>query len=591
LKGAVAAVFSLWFAIALPLAAGAQGALPPENFTIAFIADQGLGPDAEAVLTLIRNEGAHAVMHQGDFDYLDDPAGWNGQIDRILGPGFPYFALVGNHDAARFYGTGGYQEFIAARMNRLGIPWEGDLGVQSSFHYEGIFIVQTAPGIFGTNHDLYIRSRLAADHSIWRISGWHKNMRLMQVGGKVDETGWGVYEQSRAGGAILATAHEHSYSRTHLLSSFENQTVASTDNTLVLAADNGSTLPDEGRSFAFVSGLGGFSIRNQQLTGDWWASVYTSDQGAKYGALFGVFNFQGNPRLAYFYFKDIDGRVPDAFFVRSTVGAVAGGANQPPSVNAGPDRAVTLPAAASLSGTVTDDGLPDPPGAVTTVWSRVGGPGTVTFADRNRVDTTAGFSGPGTYVLRLTANDGELFAADEVTVFVYGVGNGSNRPPGVNAGPDQAVIFPAAATVSGTVTDDGLPDPPGAVTTAWSRVSGPGTATFDDPGAADTTAAFSGAGTYVLRFTANDGEFIASDEVTVTVLGAGSGGGGGGCSMGSGKDPVDGLFGSVILVLIPGILLGLRSKIRNSCAPRFHTPGKRNLRSSGYRPRAWRPDS
>jgi len=433
LRGSLAAVFSLCVVIALPSPVWAQGHLPPVNFTIAFIGDQGLGPNAEAVLNLIKNEGAHVVLHQGDFDYVDNPAGWDGQINGILGPDFPYFASVGNHDEARFRGPGGYQEFLAARMNRLGIPWVGDLGAQSSFYYEGIFIVLTAPGTpgtFGTNHDLYIRDQLATDNSIWRISSWHKNMRSMQVGGKGDETGWGVYEESRAGGAIIATGHEHSYSRTHLLSSFENQTVASTDNTLVLASDDPNTLPDEGRSFRFVSGLGGFSIRTQQLSGDWWASIYTSDQGANYGALFGVFNYQGNPRLAYFYFKDIDGNVPDEFFVQSTVGVGDGGANQPPGVDAGPDLAVTLPAAASLDGTVTDDGLPEPPGAVTTTWSQVSGPGTVTFADPNAVDTTASFSGTGTYVLRLTADDGEFVASDEVTIAVNGPGGGGGASGG-----------------------------------------------------------------------------------------------------------------------------------------------------------------
>jgi hypothetical protein len=399
-----------------------QGNLPPVNFTIAFIADQGLGPNAEAVLTLIKNEGANAVLHQGDFDYVDNPAGWDSQINRILGPDFPYFASVGNHDAARFYGSGGYQEFLAARMNRLGIPWEGDLGVQSSCYYGGIFIVQTAPGTLGTNHELYIRDQLAADNSIWRISSWHKNMRLMQVGGKTDETGWGVYEEARAGGAIIATAHEHSYSRTHLLGNFESQTVASTDNTLILASDDPSTQPDESRSFGFVSGLGGESIRSQLLDGDWWASIYTLDQGANYGALFGVFNYQGNPRRAYFYFKDIDGNVPDRFFVLSSVGG--GGANFPPAVDAGPPLSVTLPAAVSLDGTVTDDGLPIPPGALTTTWSKVSGLGTVTFADPSAVDTTASFSAAGTYVLRLTAHDGELVAGDEVEVTVNAGGGG-----------------------------------------------------------------------------------------------------------------------------------------------------------------------
>jgi hypothetical protein len=51
--------------------------------------------------------------------------------------------------------------------------------------------------------------------------------------------------------------------------------------------------------------------------------------------------------------------------------------NQAPTVSAGPDRAVTFPGPASLDGTVTDDGLPVPPGRVATTWSPVSGPGTV----------------------------------------------------------------------------------------------------------------------------------------------------------------------------------------------------------------------
>jgi hypothetical protein len=299
----------------------------PDPVKIAFIGDQGLGPDPEAVLQLILDEGADAVVHSGDFDYDDDPAAWDDQINRILGEDFPYFASVGNHDDAFVSGTdesGAYQQFMVARMNRLGIPWEGVLGVQSSLYFEGIFIVLTAPGLFGDGDDVhapYIRDQLAGDDSIWRISSWHYNQRAMQVGGKGDSAGWGVYEESRAGGAIIATGHEHSYSRTHLLSSCEHQVVASTADPLVLAADDPATPEvDEGRSFVFVSGLGGKSVRDQELDGDWWASIYTSDQGATHGALFGEFNHGGNPRLAHFYFKDIAGNVPDEFTVESTLG-------------------------------------------------------------------------------------------------------------------------------------------------------------------------------------------------------------------------------------------------------------------------------
>jgi len=120
----------------------------------------------------------------------------------------------------------------------------------------------------------------------------------MQAGGKADETGWGVYEESRRAGAIIATGHEHSYARTHLLASMQEQQVASDSNELVLETDDPLTPEDEGRSFAFVSGLGGQSIRDHEVFGDWFASVYSSTQGATNGALFGVFHVQGDPRLA-----------------------------------------------------------------------------------------------------------------------------------------------------------------------------------------------------------------------------------------------------------------------------------------------------
>lgn len=92
--------------------------------------------------------------------------------------------------------------------------------------------------------------------------------------------------------------------------------------------------------------------------------------------------------------------------------------NQPPIVDAGPDRTITLPASASLDGTVSDDGLPNPPGAVTTTWSVASGPGTVAFGNVNAIDTTASFSVAGTYLLRLTADDGALSANDTMQVIV-----------------------------------------------------------------------------------------------------------------------------------------------------------------------------
>lgn len=188
--------------------------------------------------------------------------------------------------------------------------------------------------------------------------------------------------------------------------------------------------------------------------------------------------------------------------------------NTAPVVDAGPDRTVNMPASASLDGTVTDDGLPNPPAAVTVTWSKSSGPGTVTFANANAIDTQASFSLVGTYVLRLTANDSALSASDTVTVTVNPP---LNSPPLVDAGPNRAIVLPASALLDGTVTDDGQPIPPGAVTVTWTVRSGPGAVTFGNANAVDTQASFVTAGTYVLRLTASDGALSASDSMTVTV--------------------------------------------------------------------------
>jgi hypothetical protein len=120
----------------------------------------------------------------------------------------------------------------------------------------------------------------------------------------------------------------------------------------------------------------------------------------------------------------------------------------------------------------------------------------VTFANANAANTTATFSVGGIYTLRLTANDGGLSSNDTVVVTV-------NKHPVVNAGPNQTVPV-LSATLSGSATDDGLPNPPGALTYTWSKVSGPGTVTFANANAASTTATFSAAGTSRLQLTASD---------------------------------------------------------------------------------------
>ena len=373
--------------------------------------------------------------------------------------------------------------------------------------------------------------------------------------------------------------------------------------------------------------------------------------------------------------------------------------NLAPDVDAGPDQEIVLPLdSVFLSGTVSDDGLPVPPGLVSLLWSQVSGPDTVTFNDAAAEDTIVIFPAPGTYVLRLTADDGEWSVSDEMTVqldedaplltveavvaassddaeeavsgvtylhssdlevvydsynnagnqtvglrFVdlaipggasiigayvqfkvdeatidpcdliirgqaadnaltfslvnadlsnrpttsasanwgplewpvvgeaalaqrtpdiaeivqeivdrpgwnsgqalallitgtgkrtaesqdgdaagaprlvveYTMGTAPNKPPVVNVGADLSLVLPQATIlVNATVTDDGQPAP---VNVLWSQVAGPAGVIFLDPAAAHTEVTFPSVGIYTLRLTANDGEFVAFDELAVEV--------------------------------------------------------------------------
>ncbi len=204
--------------------------------------------------------------------------------------------------------------------------------------------------------------------------------------------------------------------------------------------------------------------------------------------------------------------------------------NKAPVVNAGPDQTIRLPNPVTLNGTATDDGLPNPPGALTYNWMMMSGPagGTVTFANPLALQTTATFSVAGSYDLMIMADDTALQSTDMATITVL---PGPVPPPQpvnkapvvtVSAGQPVVSIGEAAtglnrATFQGTVTDDGLPNPPGRVTTLWAVVSGPGTVTFSNPTVLQTAATFSVPGTYTIKLKADDGALTGSATIRITV--------------------------------------------------------------------------
>lgn len=193
--------------------------------------------------------------------------------------------------------------------------------------------------------------------------------------------------------------------------------------------------------------------------------------------------------------------------VAMALGALAGcgkGRSEPPRqapvAEAGPDQTITVGQEAVLHGSGT-------PATAALAWSMESGPGTVTFSAPTAADTAASFSAAGTYVLKLTATEGEASGSDTVTVTV--------APPDTtlavqaSASP-STVTLPDGVSLQGTVSEAGA-------TVQWTKVSGPGDVTFTAASALATTATFSAEGTYGLKLSATKGDKSGNAVVTVTV--------------------------------------------------------------------------
>ncbi|MEM7273342.1 MAG: LamG-like jellyroll fold domain-containing protein [Actinomycetota bacterium] len=126
----------------------------------------------------------------------------------------------------------------------------------------------------------------------------------------------------------------------------------------------------------------------------------------------------------------------------------------------------------------------------------------------------------------------------------------ANFAPSADAGPDQIVVDGAGATMDATASDDGLPNPPGSLTTSWTQTGGPAGVVFADPSAANTGVTFPSTGTYVLQWSVFDGEKTTNDTVGVEVLSSGT------QAPAPSLDPAEGTYLGGVTVTISSSLSG-----------------------------------
>ncbi|MBB2968954.1 OmpL47-type beta-barrel domain-containing protein [Leifsonia aquatica] len=142
--------------------------------------------------------------------------------------------------------------------------------------------------------------------------------------------------------------------------------------------------------------------------------------------------------------------------------------NAAPFVDAYRQQGAAIPGQATLVGTVKDDGLPG--AGVTSAWSVVSAPegGQAIFENAAAASTKVRFTAAGDYVLRLTASDGELSSAKDLTV------TGDVASGGVNIAPTGKPTASSTASWNNVnaVNDGDVLYSGGAQTQLWGTWSG-----------------------------------------------------------------------------------------------------------------------
>ena len=161
-----------------------------------------------------------------------------------------------------------------------------------------------------------------------------------------------------------------------------------------------------------------------------------------------------------------------------------------------------------IEGIAVDDGQPAG-SSLSYLWTQVSGPGTASFASATSPCTTATFSSPGTYGLRLTASDGSLTGVRDVQVTLA-----ANSPPVVYAGASSLTLVGGGSlTLTGGAIDDGLPLG-SSLSYSWTQLSGPASVPLATPSSNNTGATFPATpGTYVFQLVSSDTQLTGTNTV------------------------------------------------------------------------------
>lgn len=321
-----------------------RSTLVPE-VKVALLGDTGVGTGFGSVLSLVASEKADVVMINGDFGYGSAPASWKKKLEASIDiNAFPIIGALGNHDVSQAsqYVT----IFAGLRTNQNGLETACTGGKKVAQGQDIILVDEVctfgnvsiiASGIGQVLNKTYLEDRLAGklksiSDDQWKLVGYHYTLTEMNPGLKSSSATYRFFDLIRQAGAIGAQAHTHSAMASCPISSvFAKGAPVRCHSAFDFDLEDRFVGPGVG--MYVDSSLGGVDVRPRGrcktvgekgcghmvdlITQDGYTRVdgFKKTNFNRFGAMFMIFNYGGDPSRALVYYKSVDGQEIFRFFI------------------------------------------------------------------------------------------------------------------------------------------------------------------------------------------------------------------------------------------------------------------------------------
>ncbi|ORX57688.1 Metallo-dependent phosphatase [Piromyces finnis] len=291
-----------------------------KEFTMAIIGDTGYTKEASQVMNLASFD---ALLHLGDYDYKCEPDSY---FTKILGSNrkYKFFGILGNHEDAGECGESKYHRYVS----NINYQMKKNTGTSCVFSkyktmwscvYNNVRIVGLSPSISKeesrSSQLAFLKKYLSESSEDWKICAWHYYDDYYHTGkyqknkNYVSGDGENFYDYCKNQGAIIFSAHDHVYARTHVMSKFSKPVIDTYD------YDSPSNIVQirKGATLNILDAVGGWEVYDEagkHKNFSHWIKKYArgsnGENAKKYGGLFCKFNVGGNNKKSYCEFKRIN---------------------------------------------------------------------------------------------------------------------------------------------------------------------------------------------------------------------------------------------------------------------------------------------